>query len=43
MDGSIETPLFMAEGGEKMEKIMMEKKRRKSGIFLRIHFRFFSI
>ena len=33
MDGSIETPLFMAESGEKNGKIIMEKKRRKKWKF----------
>ena len=33
MDGSIETPLFMAESGEKNRKIIMEKKRRKKWKF----------
>ena len=33
MDGSIETPLFMAESREKNGKIIMEKKRRKKRKF----------
>ena len=33
MDGSIETPLFMAESGEKNGKIILEKKVEIFSIF----------